>query len=167
MKVEKTELDGVLIIDPPTIFKDFRGSYIETYNKRLYEENGIKELFIQDDISTSKKNVLRGIHGDKSTYKLVSCLYGEFYLVVINNNPKSNQYKKWQSFILSEFNKKQVLIPPFFGNGHLVLSDLAIFHYKQTTEYDRDGQFTIMWNDPNYNISWPINNPILSKRDGG
>ena len=167
MKVEKTELDGVLIIDPPTIFKDFRGSYIETYNKRLYEENGIKELFIQDDISTSKKNVLRGIHGDKSTYKLVSCLYGEFYLVVINNNPKSNQFKKWQSFILSEFNRKQVLIPPLFGNGHLVLSELAIFHYKQTTEYDRDGQFTIMWNDPNYNISWPINNPILSKRDGG
>lgn len=167
IKVEKSNLEGVLIIDPPTNFNDFRGSYIETYNKRIYEENGIKEHFIQDDVSTSKYNVLRGIHGDLSTYKLVSCLYGEFYLVVVNNNPKSIQYKKWQSFSLSEKNRKQVLIPPFFGNGHLVLSEIAIFHYKQTTEYNREGQFTIMWNDPDFNITWPSKNPILSKRDGG
>ena len=167
MKVEKTELEGVLLIDPPTNFKDFRGSYIELYNERLYKKYGINDNFIQDDISTSKKNVLRGIHGDSSTCKLVSCLYGEFYLVVVNNNPDSSQYMKWKSFNLSDTNRKQVLIPPRFGNGHLVISNICIYHYKQTTEYDRSGQFTIMWNDPAYDIKWPINNPILSKRDGG
>lgn len=167
MKVEKTDLEGVLIIDPPTNFQDHRGTYIELYNKRIYEEFGIVYDFIQDDISTSKKNVLRGIHGDASTCKLVSCLYGEFYLVVVNNNPGSIQYKKWQSFNLSDLNRKQVLIPPMFGNGHLVISDQCIYHYKQTTEYNREGQFTIIWNDPEYGIKWPIQNPILSKRDGG
>ena len=167
MKVEKTNLEGVLIIDPPTNFIDFRGSYIETYNERLYKKYGITEDFIQDDISTSKKNVLRGIHGDKNTCKLVTCLYGEFYLVVVNNNPHSQQFKKWQSFNLSDKNRKQVLIPPMYGNGHLVISDKAIFHYKQTTEYNREGQFTIMWNDPEFKIKWPVKNPILSKRDGG
>jgi len=167
MKVENTNLEGVLIIDPPTNFQDFRGSYVETYNERLYKENGITQNFIQDDISTSKFNVLRGIHGDASTTKLVSCTYGKFFLVVVNNNPVSSQYKQWQSFYLSDLNRKQVLIPPMYGNGHLVLSEFAIFHYKQTTEYNRDGQFTIIWNDPKYNIKWPVKNPILSKRDSG
>lgn len=167
MNVKETNLEGVLIIDPPTNFKDFRGSYVELYNERLYKENGINQNFIQDDISTSSKDVLRGIHGDSSTTKLVSCLYGEFYLVVVNNNRDHPQYKKWQSFNLSDKNRKQILIPPMFGNGHLVITELAIFNYKQTTEYNREGQFTILWNDPEYNISWPIENPILSKRDSG
>jgi len=167
MKVTETELDGVLLIDPPTNFQDFRGSYVETYNERLYREHGIAQTFIQDDISTSRYNVLRGIHGDAVTTKLVSCLHGAFYLVVVNNDPKSSQFKKWQSFHLSDDNRQQVLIPPNFGNGHLVLSETAIFHYKQTTEYDREGQFTIIWNDPSYNIWWPCSDPILSQRDSG
>ena len=98
MKVEKTNLEGVLMIDPPTNFKDFRGSYIELYNNRLYTEMGITQNFIQDDIST-QKNVLRGIHGDATTCKLVSCLFGEFYLVVVNNNPNSAQYSNGNLFI--------------------------------------------------------------------
>lgn len=167
MKVEKTNLDGVLIIDPPTNFQDFRGSYVEIYNERIYKANGITQDFIQDDISTSRYNVLRGIHGDASTWKLVSCLYGSFYLVVLNNDKNSPQYKNWQSFHLSDVNRKQVLIPPMFGNGHLVLTENAIFNYKQTTEYDREGQFTIQWDDPTFNIWWPTKNPILSERDGG
>ena len=167
MNVNKTGLDGVLIIDPPTNFQDFRGSYVEIYNERIYKENGITQDFIQDDISTSRANVLRGIHGDASTTKLVSCLYGAFYLVVVNNDSSSSQYKQWQSFHLSDVNRKQVLIPPKFGNGHLVLSESAIFNYKQTTEYNREGQFTIMWNDPDYGIWWPTKTPLLSERDGG
>jgi dTDP-4-dehydrorhamnose 3,5-epimerase len=87
--------------------------------------------------------------------------------VVVNNDNQSTQYKKWQAFTLSDKNRKQVLIPPKFGNGHLVLSNEAIFHYKQTTQYDRSSQFTIIWNDPNYKIWWPISNPILSQRDMG
>jgi dTDP-4-dehydrorhamnose 3,5-epimerase len=165
MKVEKTDLNGVMLITPPTIFEDFRGEYIETYNKDLYFKNGITVDFIQDDISLSRKNVLRGIHGDQETWKLVSCLIGSFYLVVINNDPYSKEYKKHVNFTLSDKNKLQVLIPPKFGNGHLVISDYAIFHYKQSTLYNRNGQFTIKWNDPEYNLWWPLINPLLSERD--
>ncbi len=167
MKVESSELVGVLEIDPPTNFEDFRGSYVELYNARIYKESGINDEFIQDDISTSRKGVLRGIHGDGCTSKLVTCLYGAFYLVVVNNDPDSEQYKCWVSFHLSDVNRKQIYIPPKFGNGHLVLTESAIFHYKQTTEYDRDGQFTIQWNDPSYGIWWPDLYPIVSRRDQG
>ena len=164
MKVEKTKLDGVLKIRLD-VFKDFRGYYIETYNEDLYIKNGINIKFVQDDISVSHNNVLRGIHGDQKTWKLISCLEGEFYLVVINNDNKSNQFKHWESFLLSEENRVQILVPPKFGNGHYVLSERAIFHYKQNTYYDPSGQFTILWNDPNYHINWPSKNPIISKRD--
>lgn len=167
LEVEKTDLDGVLLIKPSTHFKDFRGEYVETYNEKLYQEAGIDLHFVQDDISTSKKNVLRGIHGDQKTWKLVTCLYGEFYMVVVNWDPASPQYKKWTSFVLSDKNRHQVLIPPKFGNGHLVLSEQAVFHYKQSTYYDRAGQFTLRWNDADLNLRWPIQSPILSERDGG
>ena len=165
LEVTKTELDGVLIIKPITLFEDFRGTYVETYNKPRYKAAGISAEFIQDDISVSSKNVLRGVHGDAETTKLVSCLAGKFYLVVVNNDPDSPQFRKWIGITLSDKNYSQVLIPPKFGNGHLVLSESAIFHYKQTTEYNREGQFTIKWDDEDFGIWWPISNPTLSKRD--
>lgn len=165
--VQKTELAGVLVIDPPTNFEDFRGEYVEIYNRQLFREAGIEYDFVQDDISVSSRNVLRGLHGDASTAKLVSCLFGKFYLVVVNNDPDSPQYRKWTSFTLSDKNRKQVLIPPKFGNGHVVLSEVAMFHYKQTTEYNRSGQFTLLWDDPDLGLWWPIDNPIVSRRDEG
>jgi len=167
VKVEKTALDGVLLITPPTLFEDWRGEYVETYNEQLYREHGIEVPFVQDDISVSDRHVLRGLHGDANTWKLISCLYGKFYLVVVNNDADSPQYRKWTSFVLSDVNRKQVLIPPKFGNGHLVLSDKAIFHYKQNTYYDRAGQFTLLWNDPDLGLWWPVPNPLVSRRDGG
>ena len=167
LEVCKTKLDGVLLIKPPTIFKDFRGTYIETYSEKLYIEAGLDIKFVQDDISVSFKNVLRGIHGDDVTWKLISCHYGEFYLVVVNWNDASPQFGEWESFTLSDKTRQQVLIPPKHGTGHVVLSDMTIFHYKQSTYYDRASQFTILWNDPRLNIPWPVDNPILSKRDGG
>lgn len=167
MKIVKTNLEGVLLIEPPTLFKDLRGGFVELYNELLYKEAGITADFIQDDISFSSKNVLRGIHGDNVTWKLVSCLYGEIFFVVLNHNKDSREFGKWQSMILSQENRLQVLIPPGFGNGHLVLSQNAIFHYKQSTYYDRSKQFTILWNDPKLNIPWPIKNPIVSLRDKG
>jgi dTDP-4-dehydrorhamnose 3,5-epimerase len=165
LKVEETGLKGVLCITPPTNFEDFRGSYVETYNRDLFHKAGLTQDFIQDDISTSSRGVLRGIHGDGKTWKLISCLYGAFYFVVVNNDPASDEYKKSISFTLSDRNRLQILVPPRFGNGHLVLTNEAIFHYKQTTTYDRSSQFTIKWNDPNYGIWWPITSPILSQRD--
>lgn len=167
MEVKKTTLDGVFLLSPPTIFEDFRGTYVETYNEALYTEAGVITKFVQDDISVSSRNVLRGIHGDGETWKLISCLFGKFYLVVVNWNESSPQYRKWESFVLSDQNRHQVLVPPKFGNGHLVLSEQAIFHYKQNTYYNRAGQFTIFWNDPDLKIWWPVKNPILSKRDEG
>ncbi|WP_422035660.1 dTDP-4-dehydrorhamnose 3,5-epimerase [Reyranella sp.] len=167
METFPTTLDSVRLIKPPTIFEDFRGHYVETYNERLYREAGIDQHFIQDDISVSRRHVLRGIHGDDKTWKLISCLQGSFYMVVINNDPQSPQYRKWTSFTLSESNRLQVLVPPKFGNGHVVMSEQAIFHYKQTTDYDRSGQFTLVWNDPALNLWWPVQNPIVSERDQG
>ena len=167
LEVSKTSLDGVLSILPSTNFEDFRGSYVEIYNEKLFKDAGLTQNFIQDDISTSYSNVLRGIHGDSKTWKLVSCLKGSFYLVVVNNDSSSAEFGKWEGFTLSDVNRRQILIPPKFGNGHLVLSESAIFHYKQTTDYDREGQFTLMWNDPKLKIWWPTSNPILSRRDSG
>lgn len=167
IEVSKTKLEGVLLIKPPTIFEDFRGTYVEIYNEKLYKEAGIDVDFIQDDISVSAKDVLRGIHGDDKTWKLISCLYGRFYLVVVNWDKSSKQFRQWDSFVLSDNNRHQVLVPPKFGNGHLVLSEQAIFHYKQSTYYNRAGQFTLLWNNPEINILWPVKNPIVSKRDEG
>ena len=167
MQVQKTKLDGVLLITPPTIFEDFRGSYVELYNEELYTKAGINIKFVQDDISESSRHVLRGIHGDGGTWKLISCLHGTFYLVVINWDETTPQYRQWDAFTLSDKNRLQVLIPPKFGNGHVVLSEKAIFHYKQNTYYDRAGQFTLAWNDPALKIWWPIKNPIVSQRDEG
>ena len=165
MDIQKTKLDGVLLIKPLTIFEDFRGCYVETYNEKLYNEAGITVKFIQDDISASSRHVLRGLHGDGETWKLVSCLYGKFYLVVVNFDKASPKYLQWEAFTLSDQNRLQVLIPPKFANGHLVLSDTAIFHYKQSSYYNRAGQFSLAWNDPKLGISWPVSQPILSQRD--
>ena len=167
MEVTKTKLDSVLIIKPPTVFEDFRGTYVELFNEELYKESGISVRFVQDDISVSSRNVLRGIHGDAVTWKLISCLHGKFYLVVVNWDETSPQYRQWAAFTLSDQNRIQVLVPPKFGNGHIVLSEFAIFHYKQSSYYNRPGQFTILWNNPELNIWWPIKHPVLSRRDEG
>ena len=164
MVVEKTKLDGVLLIKPE-IFEDFRGTYVETYNEELFRQHGITQKFVQDDISTSSKGVLRGLHGDAETWKLISCPYGRFYFVVANCDTESPDFGKWESFILSDRNHYQVLVPPKHGNGHLILSESAIFHYKQTTYYDPKGQFTYKWDDPRLGIWWPVKEPLLSRRD--
>lgn len=165
IKVSKTNLEGVLLIKPE-VFKDFRGQFVETYNEKLYRKEGINVKFIQDDIALSTKNVLRGIHGDNRTWKLLSCLYGKIYFVVVNCDKESENFGKWQSFILSDINRLQVLVPPKHGNAYFVLTDAAIFHYKQSTYYQGMGkQFAYKYNDPRFQISWPRKNPILSKRD--
>jgi dTDP-4-dehydrorhamnose 3,5-epimerase len=162
--VEKTKLPNVLLIKLAQ-FEDHRGTYVELYNEELYQKHGVKVKFVQDDISTSSRGVLRGIHGNADTWKLVSCLYGKFYLVVIDCDPKSPRFGQWQSFLLSDRNRHQVLIPPMHGNAHLVLSREAIYHYKQSTYYEPKSQFTYRWDDPRFKIWWPIKDPIISQRD--
>ncbi|MDC3154814.1 dTDP-4-dehydrorhamnose 3,5-epimerase family protein [Pelagibacteraceae bacterium] len=164
MKIKNTTLEGVLEIELEN-FEDFRGEYLESYNFQQYKANGLSQQFIQDDFSISPKDVLRGIHGDQETWKLVSCIYGSFFLVVVNNDPEHSQYRKIFETNLTDSKRNQILIPPKFGNGHMITSEKAIFHYKQTTYYNQKGQFTILWNDKNLNINWPHFHPILSKRD--
>ena len=164
MRVIETKLRGVSLIklDP---FEDHRGHYIELYNEAMYRKSGIDVRFVQDDISISTRDVLRGIHGDAETWKLITCLHGRFYLVVVNCDTESPDFGEWESFVLSDRNGHQVLVPPKFGNGHLVLSDVTAFHYKQSTYYNPAGQFTYKWNDPRLKIWWPVKDPIVSRRD--
>ena len=150
-------IDGVQIIEPDA-FTDHRGDLWT-----IWKEGDYNLKFNHDKVSTSKKNVLRGIHGDNKSWKLVTCLYGKIYLVVLNTVSK-----KWGSIVLSDDNKKMVLIPPTYGNGHCVISDHAVFMYKWSYEGkypDVEDQFSISWNDPTFNIDWPVKNPILSQRD--
>ena len=160
----KTNLEGVLQV-VPDIFTDFRGPFVETYDEKLYKENGIDVTFVQDDISYSKKDVLRGIHGDNETAKLVSCLYGEVYFVVVNCDEEAKNFGKWQSFILSDENRIQIFVRAKHGNAYLVLSPDGLFSYKQSTYFTHGKQFSYRWDDPRFNIPWPIQNPILSERD--
>lgn len=169
-KVFKTKLNNVLMFQLEH-FEDHRGTYTPIYNKKEYTEAIKRELnqeveFVEDDFAVSSKNVLRGIHGDDRTWKLVTCLAGEFYIVVVNNDENSPNFGQWESFILTKENGKQILIPPKHGHGYLVLSDQAIFHYKQSCYYQgMEKQFTLKYNDPRFKIWWPIKNPIVSQRD--
>ena len=145
-------------------FADHRG-YIWT----SWERGAVNKIkFNHDKFSLSKKNVLRGLHGDKKTWKLVSCSYGKFLLVVVNFEKNSKNFLKWSSWILSQKNGLQILIPPNYANGHLCLSKECLFHYKLSYKgqyIDAKKQFSIKWNDPKINIKWNIKKPILSKRD--
>jgi dTDP-4-dehydrorhamnose 3,5-epimerase len=165
MEVKPGKLDGVLVLRPE-VFEDHRGQYLETFNERVYREAGVAAHFVQDDISVSSRNVLRGLHGDDVTWKLISCLHGRLYFVVVNCDESSPGFGSWEAHVLSESNRLQVLVPPRYANGHLVLSDSAIFHYKQSSYYPTK-QFTVRWDDPRFGVWWPIDRPILSRRDQG
>lgn len=147
----------------PDVYTDYRGDLWTLWKDGQFELN-----FNHDKVSTSRKNVLRGIHGDYKSHKLVTCLQGELYFVVVDNRPESPSYLQWDWIILNDRTRKQVLLPPGVGNGFLVLSENSIFHYKWSYqgEYpDVAEQFTIKWNDPRINITWAIDNPILQARD--
>tara|TARA_B110000114_G_C14884215_1_gene313999 strand:+ start:119 stop:613 length:495 start_codon:yes stop_codon:yes gene_type:complete len=147
-------------------FFDFRGKYVESFNLKKVKKK-FKINFVQDDFSYSKKNVLRGFHGDNFTWKLFTCVYGKIQIAVINFDENSKNYKKNKSIILSEDNNTQILVPPKHGVAHLILSDRAILHYKQSTYYKDHEQFTISHNSPCLNFKWKSKKFIVSKRDKG
>lgn len=166
-------LSQVKVIQPSTYY-EFRGSISTTYHSDYYDrllpasERNEGLQFKHDRYSKSKIGVLRGLHYDEKTWKLVSCLHGKIYLVVLDVRKHSTTYGQWESFIISPETGTQVLIPPMFANGHFVMEDDSIFHYKMAYqgEYnDENKQQTIVWNDKRFNIDWPMANPILSKRD--
>jgi len=147
----------------PSSFEDYRGELYTLFNQDEHEL-----IFNHDKVAISRQHVLRGLHGDDKAWKLITCVAGEIYLVIVDNRPESSNYLKWDSIILTANNRKQVLVPPMFANGHLILSKSAIFFYKWSYpgKYpDVKDQFSLKWNDPKIGIQWPINNPILSNRD--
>ena len=149
----------------PDVYTDFRGDLWTLWQQG---KSSFDMPFNHDKVSTSRKDVLRGIHGDTKSHKLITCLYGEIYFVTVDNRAESKSYRQWDWEILSDKNRKQVLLEPGIGNGFYVLSDMCVFHYKwfYDGEYpDVKDQFTIKWNDPEINIFWPSKTPILQKRD--
>ena len=145
-------------------FKDNRGYYWTSWKKGIIKN----VIFNHDKFSLSRRNVLRGLHGDKKMWKLVSCVYGKFFIAIVDLNKNSKSYLKCRTWILSQKNNIQLLIPPNYINGHYCLSDYCLFHYKLSYSGSYSGhrqQFSIRWNDPKINIKWPSKRPILSARD--
>ena len=165
MIIKKSSKLKLLKIFPNINFKDHRGVYLETFNKKNYKKIlGVE--FVEDDFSSNKKRVFRGIHGDHKTWKLVSCVYGKCEAIIVNWNKKSKYFGVWEKFILSPKNYFQILIPPSYGNSFLVLSDFAVYHYKQSEYYSgMKNQFTLNYKDPFFGIKLSEKNPIVSKRD--
>lgn len=166
MKISRTEFSGVLIIEP-SVFGDDRGYFLESWNERAYQEAGLGVRFVQDNLSLSQKNVLRGLHfqNPKPQGKLVTVLRGEVFDVMVDLRIESKTFKTWSGLVLSESNHKQVYIPPGFAHGFLVKSETALFYYKCTEFYDPACESTIRWNDPDLGIEWGIDSPTVSKKD--
>ena len=165
---ESKLIRGVYVIKP-SISKDNRGNIWTSYLKEKIEELLPHELFFKHDkFSQSSKNVLRGIHCDDKTWKLVTCVFGSILQIVVDCREDSDTYASYESYRINEKNQLSVLIPPKLGNAHYVKSRHAVYHYKLAYDgkyIDAEEQFTYKWNDPIFNIKWPTKNPILSERD--
>ena len=167
MNVIKTKLKDCVIIEP-RVFGDERGFFLETFQADRYAElAGISLTFVQDNHSRSSKGVLRGLHFQKTKPqgKLVRVVRGEVYDVAVDIRLRSPTYGQWEAVILSEENKTQFWVPPGFAHGFVVLSETADFEYKCTDYYDPSDEGSLLWNDPDLKIPWPIDNPKLSEKD--
>ena len=162
----KTELEDVYLIKYDK-FKDHRGYIFTSYLEEEFVKKGFLP-FTHDKFTYSDKNVLRGIHYDQFTTKLVTAVNGEIDQVVVDMRANSKTYKKYLKFNLNSLSCTSVIIPPMVGNAFLVKSDSALYHYKLSyvgNYVDHNQQYTIKWDDPSLNISWGVDNPILSRRD--
>ena len=167
MKVTESGIKGVFIIEPD-VYEDDRGFFMETFHNERYRKLlGINLDFVQDNISRSSKNVLRGMHFQRNypQGKIIKVSRGEILDVIVDLRKDSPTYGTWESFKLSEQNKLQVWIPPGFAHGFLVMSDSADFEYKCTEYYHPEDEHCLIWNDPEVAIDWSINEPILSEKD--
>lgn len=166
MNVIETTIPGVLIIEPK-VFGDERGFFMETFNSERYIDAGIPQTFVQDNLSYSRRGILRGLHFQKPMEqgKLVQVLQGEVYDVAVDIRSGSPTFGQWEAATLSADNKRQLYVPPGFAHGFVVTSGTALFSYKCTDLYNPSGETTIAWNDPDLNIPWPVSSPELSEKD--
>ena len=166
MKVLETVLPGVLIIEPK-VFGDARGFFLESYQAERYRQLGIAHTFVQDNHSRSARGVLRGLHFQRSRPqgKLVSVSRGAVYDVAVDINPASPTCGQFVAVELNDENHRQLWIPPGYAHGFCVLSDIADFQYKCTDYYIPEDEGGLLWSDPQVNIPWPIEQPLLSAKD--
>jgi dTDP-4-dehydrorhamnose 3,5-epimerase len=166
MKVTETSLPGVRVIEPD-VFGDTRGFFFELYQARRYLEAGIDQPFVQDNLSRSIKDTLRGLHFQEphGQGKLVQILQGAAYDVAVDVRRGSPTFGRWFGIELSSENKRQLWIPPGFAHGFCVTSPSADFFYKCTESYFPQADRVIAWNDPALGIRWPTQTPLLSKKD--
>ncbi len=166
MEFKTTKLEGVIEMQP-RVFNDERGYFFESFNSPLFKQNGILEDFIQDNQSFSKKGVVRGLHFQNEPFaqgKLVRVLKGAVLDVVVDIRPNSPTFGKWESFLLTEENRKMVYLPAGFAHGFSTLED-AIFSYKCTNVYHKESEGGIIYNDSDLAIDWQVDNPIVSEKD--
>ncbi len=167
MKIISTSIPDLLIIQPQ-VFGDQRGYLYEAYNKHKFQAQGLELDFVQDNISKSDKNVVRGLHFQKPPYaqgKLVSVLRGAVIDIGLDIRRDSPTYGQHHAVLLSEENKTRFWVPPGFAHGFVTLEDETIFAYKCTDFYYPEAEGAILWNDPLLNIDWQVSDPILSQRD--
>lgn len=165
MKVERTSI-GVLIIEP-TVFRDSRGHFLETWSQARYAAAGIDAPFVQDNASLSARGTLRGLHlqHPHGQGKLVQVMDGEVFDVAVDVRQGSPTFGQWVGVMLSSDNHRQLYIPPGFAHGFGVVSEQALFAYKCTEGYHPESEFGVAWDDPDLAIAWPIEEPVLSAKD--
>ncbi len=167
MQIEKLDIEGLLVIHPD-IFEDERGFFYESYNFDKYSKLGLDARFVQDNLSKSQKNVLRGLHFQNPPHaqgKLVQVIHGSVIDVAVDIRKGSKTYGKHHSILLSSKNKTQFYVPPGFAHGFLTLEDDTLFSYKCTDVYHKESEGSILWNDSGLGIEWPTDDPIVSEKD--
>ncbi|MCK9616263.1 MAG: dTDP-4-dehydrorhamnose 3,5-epimerase [Lentimicrobiaceae bacterium] len=167
MEIIPTEIPDVLIIKP-AVFKDDRGYFFESYNQDKFSAQGLNLHFVQDNESKSQKGVLRGLHFQNPPYaqgKLVRVMKGAVIDVAVDIRKGSPWYGKWVSIELNEDNKFMYWVPEGFAHGFVTLTDDTVFFYKCTNMYNKASEGSLRWNDPDLNVQWGVNNPILSEKD--
>lgn len=167
MKIIETNIKDVLIIEPK-IFFDERGYFFESFNEDSFLKAGVQSKYLQDNISKSSKNTLRGLHFQIAPFaqgKLIKVLRGAVQDIAVDLRTASPTFGQYAEVVLSEENHRMLYIPPGFAHGFLTLEEDTIFSYKCTALYNKDAERAILWNDPSLNIKWKTNNPIISQKD--
>ena len=150
----------------PDVFEDDRGFFKETWSDPKYAAAGLDMRFAQDSCSWSTRNVIRGVHYDFAMAKFVQCLRGRIWDTIVDLRRESPTYLRWQAFVLSERNHKQLFVPAGFAHGFLALDDEVVVHYKNSVPYDADREGAVSWRNPRVGIAWPlVGQPRLSPKD--
>lgn len=166
MKFLETALPGVVVVEPD-VYRDARGFFVESYQREKYEAGGIAVPFVQDNLSSSARGVLRGLHLQtrRPQAKLVRVALGEALDVVVDVDPRSATFKRHVAVRLDAESQRQIFVPAGYAHGIAILGERTLVEYKVSDFYDPGGELSIRWNDPELAIPWPLESPVLSAKD--